>query len=110
MLSLYAQYLIERTDDRILEIEEGFITWRQISPETFYIIDIYIKPQFRECGIASNLADQVCRFAKAAGAKEVIGTVVPSLKGATESIQTLVAYGMRVSSSTENLIVFKKEL
>ena len=109
-MSLYAEYLKERTDDRIIENDKGFITYRRLNDDQMYIMDIYINPECRKKGMASHLADRVCDYAKSMGCKEVIGTVNPSAKGATESLAALIAYGMKVLSSQENCIVFKKDI
>ncbi len=106
--SLYARYLDERTDDKIIENEFGFITYRKMNSIQMYIVDLYILPEMRCKGLASKLADQVEVIAKGLGCTEIIGTVNPSCYGAKESILTLIAYGMDVYSSTDNIIYFKK--
>lgn len=110
MESFYAKYLKERTDDKIIETEQGFCTYRYLNEKQVYIIDIYILPEFRQRWHATSMANVVCHEAKAKGCSEVIGTVVPSCKNANESIKALIAYGMSVISSSNNLIVFKKDL
>lgn len=110
MLSLYARYLDERTDDSIIETEYGFATYRYLKPRTVYIIDLYVLPEHRKKGIASQLADKICAEAKIRDCIELLGTVVPFTYGATESILTLIAYGMKVRSSCDNLIIFKKDI
>lgn len=109
-MSLYADYLTERTDDHIIECESGFVTYRYLNAEQVYIMDIYTKPKHRKRGAASDLANLVCNEARVKGCKELVGTVNPSCRGANESILTLIAYGMKVSSSSDNIIFFKKEL
>lgn len=110
MDSLYAQYIKERTDDQIIETDEGFCTYRYLNSDQVYIVDLYIMPEFRKKWHASSMANTVCHEARSKGCKELIGTVVPSCKGANASILTLIAYGMEVKSSSDNLIVFKKDL
>lgn len=110
MSSLYSQYINERTDDFVIEHANAFITYRYLNPKQVYIIDLYVLPHVRRIGLASKLADEVCEIAKATGRTELIGTVNPSCKGANESIQTLIGYGMMVNSSSDNLIVFKKDI
>ena len=109
-MSLYSSYLKERTEDNIIETNAGFITYRYINPSQVYVVDIYVLPEFRNKGIASLLADQVAEEAKAKGCSEMLGTVVPSCKGSTQSIQVLLAYGMKLDSCTNNLIVCKKDI
>lgn len=110
MPSLYAQYLTERTDDKIVETAEGFATFRLISPKSVYIIDIFVLPQYRKNGVASSLAHGIVTEAKRFGCNELIGTVVPSMKNSTESIKALMAFGMSLSSSSDNLVVLRKDI
>ena len=114
MPSLYAKYILERTNDLILETDIGFLTYRFLDEKdgskSLYIIDIYVLPEFRKRYIASELADSVCEKAKAEGCNKVYGTVVPSAKGSTTSLQVLLNYGMTVHSSSPDLIVMKKDL
>lgn len=110
MESLYARYLKERTDDLILETQEGFCTYRYLNENQVYIIDLYVIPEFRQKWHATSMANVVCHEARTKGCKELIGTVVPSCKNTNASILTLLAYGMEVKSSSDNLIVFKKDL
>lgn len=110
MASLYAQYLKERTDDKIIESEQGFITYRYLNNDQVYIVDIFVLPEFRKKKWASVFANIVCARAKQNGCKTLIGSVNPSCHGADDSIKVLMAYGMSVYSSTDNLILFRKDL
>lgn len=110
-MSLYARYLTERTNDRILETEHGFATYRLLpEAKSVYIVDLYVDPDFRKSGAASRLADQIAEMAKKEGATKMLGSVVPSTKGSNDSMKVLLAYGMRLQSSAFDLIVFEKEL
>ncbi len=110
MGSMYASYLRERTNDGIHETDEGFITYRYLNRNQVYIIDIYVKPESRKLGVATAFADKICKEAKFNGCTEVIGSVVPSAKGSTESLSVLIAYGMKVYEASQNLILFKKAI
>lgn len=110
-MSLYAEYILERTNDLIVETESGFATYRYINDnKTCYIVDIYTVPSERKKGAAALLADHIALEAKEKGCTELWGTVVPSAKGATASLRVLLAYGFELLSSTDNLIVFRKGL
>ena len=111
MYSLYSKYIAERTNDKVLEIPEGFATYRYINDnKTVYIIDIYVLPEFRNKKIASELADQIVAEAKQLGCKELIGTVVPSAKGSNTSLKVLLGYGMTLNSAANDVVVFRKEI
>jgi GNAT superfamily N-acetyltransferase len=109
-MSLYAEYLTERTNDEILETEEGFITWRYLNEAQVYIVDLYVKPEYREKKYATSLAAAVIDEAKKKGCTEMLGTVVPSAKGSHTSLKVLIFYGMTLKSASNDLIIMRKEL
>jgi GNAT superfamily N-acetyltransferase len=110
-MSLYAKYLTERTNDRILETGHGFATYRIIGDQrAVYIIDLFVESDFRKAGTASQMADEIAKIAKKEGCIKMLGTVAPSAKGSTSSVKVLLAYGMRLVSSGNDFIVFEKEI
>lgn len=109
--SLYARYLRERTQDEIIETDKGFATYRYLNEQkTVYIVDIYVLPDLRKSGIASELANFIVEIAKVKGAKELIGTVTPSAKNSADSIRVLLGYGMTLLSASNDMIVFRKDI
>ena len=110
-MSLYAKYLTEKTDDKIMETDKGFVTYRYLDDKkTVYITDIYILPDFRKTNEASLLADRVCDEARENKCSIVMGTVVPSNKNSTDSLRVLLGYGMRLFYSSNDLIAFRKDI
>ncbi len=109
-MSLYAEYLTTRTNDKILEIDVGFATYRYLNDKQVYIIDIYVREENRKAGVAAFIADKIAKEARDKGCIEMIGTVVPSMKNATASLKVLLAYGMELLSSSPDLIICKKDL
>lgn len=109
--SLYSRYLQERTEDHIVETEQGFASYRIVNEgKSAYIIDIYVVPETRKAGVASTLADTIAGLAKSKGCTELLGSVVPSAKGSTSSLKVLLGYGMTLKSSSNDFIVFSKEI
>ncbi len=110
-MSKYADYLTERTNDQIIEGAHGFVTYRYINEgKTVYIIDIYTDPKERRTGYGTTLADQVIVEAKEKGCTELLGTVVPSTKNSTSSLQALLAYDMKLYRSSDDLVIFRKDI
>jgi GNAT superfamily N-acetyltransferase len=110
-MSLYAEYLRERTRDEIFETPEGFATYRYVNDgKSVYIIDLYTTPEVRKLGVASAIADCIAEKAKAKGCLEMLGTVVPSTRNSTISMKVLLAYGMELQSADRDLIIFRKEI
>ncbi len=110
-MSFYADYLKEKTADMIVETEQGFATYRYINEgKTVYIVDIYVIPEARGKHVASDLALKICDEAKSAGCMDLLGTVVPSNKNSTASVDVLRSFGMDLQSASNDLIVFRKVL
>lgn len=110
-MSLFAEYVLERTDDLIIETSGCFAVYRYLpGGKGVYIMDIYVQEHLRQCGAAADLADRIVIQAKEKGCIEIFGTVVPSLKGATRSVKVLLAYGMSVHKASEDLITFRKDI
>jgi ribosomal protein S18 acetylase RimI-like enzyme len=107
---MYGDYIRERTSDHYKETDKGWVTYRYLNEKQCYIIDIYTRPDFRQTGAASTLADLVVEEAKSKGCSELIGTVVPSMKNSTISLKVLFAYGMDLQSCHDNVIICKKDL
>lgn len=110
-MSFFADYVRERSHDGIIENDIGFATYRYIDDgKTVYIVDIYTIPEERKTGAAKNLADRIVKEAKEKGCVTLIGTVVPSTKGSTNSIRVLLGYGMTLQSADRDLIIFRKDI
>jgi len=109
-MSLYGEYLKERSHDSIVEDEYGFATYRFVDEKTVYIIDIYVKPDHRKEGLAASYADDIAKVAKERGCTHMMGSIVPSMKGSHTSLLVLLAYGMKLDSCANDFIVMKKEI
>lgn len=109
MKSLYGQYVKEREGFEILENEHGFATYK-ISGNECYIRDIFVKPEMRKSHVAAKFADEIATIAKEQGCTHLSGTVAPAANGATQSVQVLLSYGFKIARSTNDLIIFVKEI
>lgn len=109
-MSLYADYLTQRTEDHIIENDMGFITWRYMPNNQVYIVDLYVRPESRGSHVASDLADMVVSQAKEKGCTELFGTVVPRAKNSDISLKVLQAYGMSLHSANHEIIFMRKEI
>lgn len=112
-MSMLAEYTRERTGDKVIEVEEGFATYRYLDDngdKAVYIVDIFIRPDFRRTRMASVLADGIVEDAKRLGCKRLLGSVSSTAKNATDSIRVLLGYGMEFYRSSDHGIIFKKEI
>ncbi len=112
-MSLYGNYIKERLNHEIVETENGFATFKHVDSNgtpAVYIMDIYVKQEFRKSREAAGMADAVVKIARERGCKLLIGTVVPSANNSTISLKVLIGYGMSLLSASNDLIVMKKEI
>lgn len=109
-MSMYGDYVRERLGDDIVENATGFATYRYLNGYQVYIVDIYVHPDYRKTGAASALADSIVDLAKIRGCTELLGTVVPTASGSTDSLKVLLGYGMTLQGITDGLIVFRKDI
>lgn len=108
-MSLYADYILEREGKQCIERKHGFITYLA-SGDDCYIIDFYVTPEARRTGKGTELANLVSQSAKKIGCKRLLGSVVPSTNGCSESMQALLWYGFKLLSARENFILLYKEI
>jgi len=109
-MSLYAEYIRELSQGDVLETDKGFATYVFPDDTTCYIREIYVRPAFREQNAASAMADLIVEKAKNRGCKTLLGSVTPSAKGSTTSLRVLLAYGFSLLSSSNDYILFQKEI
>jgi GNAT superfamily N-acetyltransferase len=108
-LSLYARYVLEREGMEIIETDISFVTYYFVEKEC-YIKDVFVHPDHRKTGEATRLGDEITKIAKLKGCTKLYGTICPSAKGSTESIQFLLSYGFKLDSSVANFIALVKEI
>jgi len=109
-MSMYGDYIQEVVGDHIYETDQGFATYRFTDDSTVYIVDIYVVPKFRNQSVASDMAASIEEIARARGCTKMLGSVVPSNQSSAASMRVLLAYGMVPESSTNNFILFRKDL
>lgn len=108
--SLYAQYIAERENKNIIETDYGFATYRFNKDKSVYIEEVYVKPEFRKQGYASLFVNEIVERSHEQGCNLVITTACPSANNSTDSVKAILAYGFKIKSSINDLIIFELEL
>lgn len=109
-MSLYKEYIEEKTDKQVLEYDDGFALYSFYDKDTVFIEDVYVKPEHRKCGVARQLVDAVAAIAKERGCTKIVTTVRPSLKHNMLGLCAAIAYGFQLDSAANDLVLFKKDL
>lgn len=107
---MFSDYFLEVDGDFTLEIEGGFMVYTFPSEEECYIKRVYVAPEKRKSGLGRYMLEKLEYIAKQHGAKFVTGSVRPSSKTATESLQAQFACGFKLFASGQDAIFTKKEL
>ena len=98
---------------RVLEKPYGFATYSYLDvkgAKGIYIEDIYIKPHMRQEGLASKLSEEIQELSKKDGVKYLLGTVAVDSTSPTDSLKVLLAHGMSLLESNNEIIWMYKDL
>lgn len=108
-MDMFIDYIKEREGKSAIVTDHGFMKYA-IEKDVLYIEDIYVKPEFRHLGHGQQMASGLVDMAKAKGCKKLMGSVVPSTKGAQKSMLNLMQFGMNLHSAYHDRIFFIKEI
>ncbi len=107
-MSLYGDYNSEREDKNIIEDDKGFMTFVLIPPDTLYLEDIYVKPEFRKQGHAKVLFEKVKATAKSWGCPHITTSIKPSANGSTDSLKVSLTAGFQLLRASQDAIILIK--
>lgn len=75
-MSLYAEYIKEREGKDIIEDEKGFATYLYTPIRNeIYIVDVYVRPEYRRQGVARDYVDTIINIAKEKNCEYLITSV-----------------------------------
>lgn len=109
--SMY-EYYVEERDPRAKVLtwkDKGFAKYI-IEKGECYIEEIYVLPRLRKTGVAEGMADEITVIAKEKGCSVLTGSVCVGAKGDTNNLKILLAYKMKLSGVSGNMIYFSKNL
>lgn len=109
-MELYKKYLEETHEGKSLVYDEDGFASYWIKGTECYIEDIYTVPDKRQTYHAADLANKIAKIAKDRGCTLLTGSVVPSANESTRSLKVLLGYGFKLLSSSNNFIIFGKDL
>jgi ribosomal protein S18 acetylase RimI-like enzyme len=108
-MDLLAAYFRDREGFESIITSKGFASYKIIDYGC-YIRDIWVARDFRNQGVASELADQIAAIAKDKGCTHLIGSVSIETKNATDSTKVLLAYGFEIANLVPSGIIFRKDI
>lgn len=108
-MSLYGDYLKESYNRYIIEEDYGFITY-EFKEDKIYTVDGYIKPEFRNKGLASKMMDRIVSIGKDNNKKYLCCPVNSLINTASLSHMCHKKYGMKLYKITNDIILYIKEI
>ena len=108
-MSLWAEYSLERANIETIENDVSFLTYKIELSECF-IQDAYVQPGARNIGIGAEMIKKLETIARERGCKFVTCFVCPGALHADVSLKAVIGVGFKLFGSSENVIIFKKEL
>lgn len=110
MKSLYAQYIFERENKEIVESDKGFATYKIFDNGECYLQDLYVVPEYRKSGLATEMTDEIVLRAKEKACTLLIGSVCVDDINATRNMKVFLSYGMQIYKSMGTMIFLKKDI
>lgn len=109
-MSLYKDYISEREDKQIVESDKGFATYKIFDNGECYLQDLYVAPEYRKTGLATEMTNMIVSIAKANDCHTLVGSVCTDDKYATRNMQVFLSYGMHISKNIGNMIFLNKDI
>jgi len=107
-MSLYANYVKERTGQDCLETDHYFITY-SIQPDVnnvsfIFIHDFYIKPEKRRGYLARRICTSILQLGKESNCKYALSQIDCTTNNATSALKFQLSMGGVILSAANNLI------
>jgi GNAT superfamily N-acetyltransferase len=107
MKSNYGLYLEELEGIEILESNRGFATYNTKGDE-LWIYDVFVRPDYRGCGIAKRYFDELEEIAKERNCKYMVTLTNKNNNGWEKSTKMLTDHGYEVFKTLEDGTIFLK--
>lgn len=108
-MSHWAEYVKERFGWDAIVTDDATVIY-SIQPPFALIHDMYVAPQMRKIGIASDLADQVAAIGKEKGCTHLWSQVASETLNSNEALMANLGYGFRMTKTDATGIIMMKEI
>ena len=110
MVSNYRKYVEEQLPNRfVYENEYGFLTYN-INEEVCQLEEIYIKPEYRRQGKASEFYERMEELAIEKNCNTLLGSIIIGTNNAEGSMKCLFKNGFTLSHTKDIVIFLTKKI
>lgn len=106
-MELYAEYLKERENANLVYDEKGFATYKESGENIIYIIDVYVKPEFRKNRIASSYLNLIADKTKC---QWLITSCDENANKWQEAEKAILGYGFNYKKNEGTMRWYSKEI
>jgi len=110
-MSMYADYVKERTSRSILETEYGFVVFSYEGEDyTLFIHELFVRKESRRRGHGARMIEELILDAGKRGAQQIVGCVDPRALNADESMKIILAYGLKPYGIHGEFVAFGRKI
>ena len=106
---MYADYLKEREGKTYTDLKFGFIVY-EVEGHIFYLSDVYIKPESRECRRTRDVMKYVNNLAKEYNCTKIVTTCSDFDNNLERSKKVIEANGFKFLKKEHQLHIYEKEI
>lgn len=106
--TLYAKYISEREDAKIIENESGFLTYKIFNNEIL-ILNLFVDKDCRKKGICTNLIYELEGIAKENRCDIISGYIQINDIGCNSTLFTALKIGFKIGAANQqSILIYKK--
>jgi GNAT superfamily N-acetyltransferase len=107
---MYFEYIKEKMGrDVYIYEDKGFATY-EIRDKELYVVDAYVKPEYRRQGVIRKMFEHGIQVAKENGCTHITCAVEPHLNNPEQSMTAFLHIGFKIFRSLEGWIILKKDI
>lgn len=93
-----------------MEDRAGFLAYKIVSSNSWYVQDIYVLPEARKSKLATKLFERVVELAQAQKVEVLLGSVDISAPAADVNLKAVLSVGFKPQSVDGSLIWFSQKI
>lgn len=103
-------YMQEREGLYFVEAPAGFLAYKKVNADSWYVQDIYVLPEARKSKLATKLFDKVVKLAQAEKVHTLLGSVDISAPAADVNLKAVLSVGFKPQTVDGSLIWFSQKI
>lgn len=107
--TLYAKYILERENTKIIENAHGFLTYKILGTEAL-IVNLYVDPKSRKSGVCGDLINILETTAQKIGCEFISGSIQLFDPGRNTTMQAALKLGFSIEGANQQSIFIVRKI